>query len=84
MLGWKDYLQSALLDVGVLSILLQWRFRCRKHCCYEGYLRANEVDILLPYSGESQMVATGQWDILSGPLTLKGNRYFVLIFLGQQ
>ncbi|CAI4221093.1 unnamed protein product [Auanema sp. JU1783] len=53
--------------------------RCLKLCKFDGFLRANEAEVTVPYPGESQMHANGQWDILAGPLTVKGNSsYFSL------
>ncbi|KHJ94719.1 hypothetical protein OESDEN_05349, partial [Oesophagostomum dentatum] len=49
---------------------------CLRRCQYDGYLKANEVEIYLPYMDESQMIVTGQMDILVSPLTLKGNSSF--------
>ncbi|KAK6012942.1 hypothetical protein OSTOST_21879 [Ostertagia ostertagi] len=48
--------------------------RCFRRCQYDGYLKANDAEIYLPYMNESQLIATGQMDILVSPLTLKGNR----------
>ncbi|VDM76764.1 unnamed protein product, partial [Strongylus vulgaris] len=50
--------------------------RCLRRCQYDGYLKANEVEVYLPYMDESQMIVTGQVDILVSPLTLKGNSSF--------
>ncbi|ETN84340.1 hypothetical protein NECAME_06902 [Necator americanus] len=50
--------------------------RCLRRCQYDGYLKANEVEVYLPYMDESQLIVTGQMDILVSPLTLKGNSSF--------
>ncbi|CAJ0591706.1 unnamed protein product [Cylicocyclus nassatus] len=50
--------------------------RCLRRCQYDGYLKANEVEVYLPYMDESQWIVTGQVDILVSPLTLKGNSSF--------
>ncbi|KIH69651.1 hypothetical protein ANCDUO_00027 [Ancylostoma duodenale] len=49
---------------------------CLRRCQYDGYLKANEVEVYLPYMDESQLIVTGQMDILVSPLTLKGNSSF--------
>ena len=72
-LGRKNNLQPTYYEVKSTLFEIIFFFRALKRCCFDGYLRANDADIYLPYSGDSQVVATGQWDILSGPLTLKGN-----------
>uniref|UniRef100_A0A8L8JZ19 ANK_REP_REGION domain-containing protein n=1 Tax=Heligmosomoides polygyrus TaxID=6339 RepID=A0A8L8JZ19_HELPZ len=51
--------------------------RCLRRCQYDGYLKANDVEIYLPYVNESQLIVTGQIDVLVSPLTLKGNSSFV-------
>uniref|UniRef100_A0A7I4YWQ5 ANK_REP_REGION domain-containing protein n=1 Tax=Haemonchus contortus TaxID=6289 RepID=A0A7I4YWQ5_HAECO len=51
--------------------------RCFRRCQYDGYLKANDAEVYFPYMNESQLIATGQMDILVSPLTLKGNSCFL-------
>ncbi|KJH50138.1 hypothetical protein DICVIV_03701 [Dictyocaulus viviparus] len=55
----------------------QLDMRCLRQCQYDGYLKANDAEVYLPYMFESQLVVTGHLDILATPLTLKGNSSFV-------
>ncbi|VDL71327.1 unnamed protein product [Nippostrongylus brasiliensis] len=50
--------------------------RCLRRCQYDGYLKSNEAEIYLPYMNDSQLIITGQIDVLVSPLTLKGNSSF--------
>ncbi|EGT49197.1 hypothetical protein CAEBREN_18151 [Caenorhabditis brenneri] len=44
-----------------------------KACCFDGLIRCNEMQISIPYVGQSVVTLKGQVDIVAGSLTVNGN-----------